>query len=283
MRRSSVQKFFAGKTVLITGGSSGIGKALALKLAQLDAEVAIAGKTREAVDSTVHEFKRAGFTLESFVGDLASEEATLQLVDDVLAQSGPPDILINNAGFATYRIFAQMTPVEISDLLAVNLLAPIQLTRGFLPHFLARGRGAVVNMSSIAGRIPLTPNMIYTTAKHGLVAWSQCLRFELARSGVQVNVICPGRVVTPFFDHETFREREQPREARHTVPLSLVVERTIDAIIRNRFITYIPRSFGLLAWTTNALSFAMQPAFARVVRKRLELMEGTDPNATIRQ
>jgi short-subunit dehydrogenase len=278
MTRSSARRYFAGKKVLITGGSSGIGKALALKLGQFGAEVAIVGKTRDGVDGTTDEFRQAGLHVKSWVCDLASEAATSQLVEQVLAQAGSPDILINNAGFATYRTFTQLEPAEISSLMAVNLLAPIQLTRGFIPHFLARGYGVIVNLSSIAGRIPLTPNMIYTTAKHGLVAWSQCLRFELAGSGIQVNVICPGRVVTPFFDHETFRARQQPREARLTVPLSVVVDRTLNAIIRNRFLTYIPRSFALLAWTTNAFSFLLHPAYARIMRRRLQLM--TEPRAS---
>jgi short-subunit dehydrogenase len=275
MKSSLARNFFARQKVLITGGSSGIGKALAFRLGEAEAEVSVVGKTREAVESAGDGFARAGLKVRTWVCDLASETATWQLVEDVLAQSGPPDILINNAGFATYRTFAQLEPAEISSLMAVNLLAPIRLTRGFVPHFLARGCGAIVNMSSIAGRIPLTPNMIYTTAKHGLVAWSECLRFELAGSGIQVNVICPGRVITPFFDHETFRAREQPREARHTVPLSLVVNRTLEAIIRNRFVTYIPRSFGLLAWTTNAFSALVHPAYAHIMRKRLQSMPRT--------
>jgi NAD(P)-dependent dehydrogenase (short-subunit alcohol dehydrogenase family) len=275
MKSSVARKFFAGRKVLITGGSSGIGKALAFSLAEAGAEVSVVGKTQQGVDGAIDEFARSGLRVTSWACDLASEAATWQLAEDVVAQAGPPDILINNAGFATYRAFAQLEPAEISSLMAVNLLAPIRLTRGFVPHFLARGSGVIVNMSSIAGRIPLTPNMIYTTAKHGLVAWSECLRFELAGSGIQVNVICPGRVITPFFDHETFRVREQPREARHTVPLSLVVDRTLQAIIQNRFMTYIPRSFGFLAWTTNAFSALVHPAYAHIMRKRLQSMPRT--------
>lgn len=274
MTRCSIHRFFAGKKVLITGGSSGIGKALALSIGKAGAEVSVVGKTPDAIQGAEADFKDARLEVRSWLCDLTNQTATMQLVEQILAQSGAPDILINNAGFATYRTFAQLEAKEISSLIAVNLLAPILLTRGFIPHFLARGGGAIVNMSSIAGRIPLTPNMIYTTAKHGLIAWSQCLRFELAGSGIQVNVICPGRVITPFFDHETFRARQQPREARHTVPLSLVVDRTLDAIIHNRFLTYIPRSFALLAWMTNAFSFLVHPAYAQITRRRLRLMGG---------
>jgi short-subunit dehydrogenase len=275
--KGSAHKFFSGKRVLITGGSSGIGKALAFKLLEADAEVSIVGKTRNAVESAALEFNRAGFQVVPWACDLADEEATLQLVNDVLAQTGAPDILINNAGFATYRTFEQLPLDEISALIGVNLLAPIRLTRGFIPAFIARRSGIIVNISSIAGRIPLTPNMVYTTAKHGLVAWSQCLRFELECFNIRINIICPGRVVTSFFDHETFRAREEPREARHTIPLPYVVDQTLDAIVRNRFITYIPKSFGLWVWAMNAFPFLMTPVYQRMMRRRLRTIDRMPP------
>ncbi len=277
MNNATTHEFFAGKTVLITGGSSGIGKALAFKLAQGGAEVSIVGRTSDAVEATAREFKRAGFQVASWSCDLAEETATLQLASDVLAQTGPPDILINNAGFATYRTFEQLSLTEISSLIAVNLLAPIRLTRGLIPGFIARRSGIIVNVSSIAGRIPLTPNMIYTTAKHGLVAWSQCLRFEMEYFNIHVNVICPGRVVTSFFDHETFRARQQPREARNNIALSYVVDHTLDAIVRNRFMTYIPRRFGLLAWTMNAAPFLVTPWYHHMMRRRLGMIDRSSP------
>jgi short-subunit dehydrogenase len=275
MSNASNHEFFAGKTVFITGGSSGIGKALAFELAQKGADVSIVGRTRDAVEETGREFNRAGLQVMTWPCDLSDETATLRLVNDVLAQTGPPDILINNAGFATYRTFEQLSTDEISSLIAVNLLAPIRLTRGFIPAFIARRSGVIVNVGSIAGQIPLTPNMIYTTAKHGLLAWSQCLRFELECFSIHVNVICPGRVVTPFFDHETFRTRQPPREARHTVRLPQVVDRTLDAVVRNRFMTYIPKSFGLLVWTMNAAPFVVSPLYRHMMRRRLGMIDRT--------
>ena len=275
MSNASNHEFFAGKTVFITGGSSGIGKALAFRLAEKGAQVSIAGRTPDEVKETGREFNRAGLRVLTWPCDLSDETATLRLVNDVLAQTGPPDILINNAGFATYRTFEQLSTDEISSLIAVNLLAPIRLTRGFIPAFIARRSGVIVNVGSIAGQIPLTPNMIYTTAKHGLVAWSQCLRFELECFSIHVNVICPGRVVTPFFDHETFRTRQPPREARHTVRLPQVVDRTLDAVVRNRFMTYIPKSFGLLVWTMNAAPFLVSPFYRHMMRRRLGMIDRT--------
>jgi short-subunit dehydrogenase len=275
MSNASNHEFFAGKTVFITGGSSGIGKALAFRLVEKGAQVSIVGRTPDAVKETGREFNRAGLHVMTWPCDLSDEMATLRLVNEVLAQTGPPDILINSAGFATYRTFEQLSTDEISSLIAVNLLAPIRLTRGFIPAFIARRSGVIVNVGSIAGQIPLTPNMIYTTAKHGLVAWSQCLRFELECFNIHVNVICPGRVVTPFFDHETFRTRHPPREARHTVRLPQVVDRTLDAVVRNRFMTYIPKSFGLLVWTMNAAPFVVSPLYRHMMRRRLGMIDRT--------
>ena len=151
----------------------------------------------------------------------------------------------------------------------------MRCTRAFLPQMIARRSGAVVNMASIAGRLILTPNGTYTAAKHGLVAWSETLRYELMRFGLQVNVICPGRVETAFFDHPTFKARAHRPESRLTITLDDVADATIGAIERNRAITYVPRSLGLVVWLMNALPFITRPLSARLQVNRVASMGHT--------
>lgn len=274
-RSAAVRDYFRGKKVLITGGSTGIGRALARAMAELGAEVALVAHRPQALEEAVEEFTQANLRARAFICDLADAAQTAALAQRVLEEFGAPDILVNNAGFATYRPFEQQPAEEMEALMAVNLLASLRLTRALLPSFIARRSGAVVNIASIAGKLPLTPNMTYTAAKHGLVAWSECLSYELARFNIRVHVICPGRVLTPFFDHETFRARAARPETSYTIPLSQVVEGTLEAIVRGRFLTYIPRTFAFLVWAKNALPFIVGPLYRRLMRQRIEALYQT--------
>lgn len=272
---------FAGRRVLVTGGTSGIGFALARAWRERGAVVAIAGRDPASVEPAAAELSRVPpaadgdvAPVRGYAADLADAGQTADLAARVLADAGgePPDVLVNNAGFAVYRAFEESSPAEIEALLAVNLLSAVRLTRALLPGMIARRSGAVVNVASIAGRLPLTPCGTYTAAKHGLVAWSECLRGEVARFGVQVNVVCPGRVLTPFFDHETFQRRATRPEARMTVPMDRVVAGTLAAVARNRPVAYIPGHLALFAWAKHALPFAVNPLWNRLVRARIEAL-----------
>lgn len=269
-RSRKVQEYYRGKKVLVTGGSSGIGKALAWAMAELGAEVALVAHRPDLLREATEELSRANLQARAFVCDLADAAQTAELAQRVLAEFGVPDLLVNNAGFATYRPFEQQPVDEMEAIIAVNLMACLRLTRALLPSFIARGSGAVVNVASLAGKLALTPNMVYTTAKHGLVAWSECLSYELARFNIGVHVICPGRVLTPFFDHETFRTRAKRPETEHTIPMETVVEGTLQAVAHGRLLTYIPKSYAPLVWAKNVLPFIAGPIYRRLMLQRIE-------------
>ena len=267
---------FAGHHVLVTGGTSGIGLALARAWLERGAEVTIAGRDPAGVERAAAELGQVagGQSVRGYAADLADTGQTMDLAARVLADNGgrSPDVVVNNAGFAIYRPFEESPPEEVEALLAVNLLAPVRLTRALLPGMIQRGSGAVVNVASIAGRLPLTPCGTYTAAKHGLVAWSECLRAEVARFGVQVNVVCPGRVLTPFFDHETFQQRTARPEARLTVPMAQVVTGTLAAVARDRPVAYIPSHLALFAWAKHAFPFLVNPLWDHLLRARVEAL-----------
>jgi short-subunit dehydrogenase len=271
MRSQRVMQFYEGKKILITGGSSGIGKALAHALAGMT-KVAIVAHKSEALKATVEEFAREGLSVQPFNCDLSDAKQTEALARRVMDEFGLPDILVNNAGFATYRPFEQIPPEEMDALMEVNLMACLRLTRALVPDFIRRRSGTIVNIASIAGRLALTPNIVYAAAKHGMVAWSECLSYELARFHIPVCVICPGRVLTSFFDHETFRARAARPEVRYTVPLSRVVDGTLKSVACGRFLTYIPRTLGLLVWAKNAMPFIIEPLYRRLMLQRIETL-----------
>jgi short-subunit dehydrogenase len=272
--RKTLASFFSGKRVAITGGSSGIGKALAQRILALGAKVAIISEKPEFLESTRNELSAEGLSVCAFACDLASPEEISVLVSTVIAEVGVPDILINNAGFAVYRTFEQSSLAEIDRLVAVNMLASLRLTHYFLPYFIERNSGIIVNMASIAGTMPITPNATYCAAKHALVSWSECLSYEVERFGIHVNTICPGRVLTPFFDHETFRTRAARRETAYTVALGKVVDGTLCAIYRDRAFTYIPRTLGLISYFRSSLPFLFRPAYRILMRSRINSIYG---------
>ena len=257
------------KKVLITGGSSGIGKRLAADLLRAGANVIVVADEPGRLRDAVKELSAISPLVTGVACDVGDRDRVRAMRDQVLEWYGCPDILINSAGFATYKTFAAMEIEEIERLVNVNLVGAMRCTRAFLPHMIERRSGAIVNMASIAGRLVMTPNGTYSAAKHGLVAWSETLRYELAGSGIQVNVICPGRVETPFFDHESFRTRGPRVEARYTITVEDVSRATRRAISRNRFITYMPRVLGLLVWLTNALPFVVKPLYGMLLTSRI--------------
>lgn len=130
---------------------------------------------------------------------------------------------------------------------------------------IARGSGQVVNVASVSGLITLTPNAVCGAAKAGIISWSRALRIELARFGIGVSCVCPGRVETPFFDHDTFRRRRHRRETEPTVPMPVVVDAILDAARRNREIVTVPRYFGWLSRAAAAVPplLSMQHALLR--------------------
>lgn len=258
------------RVALITGGSSGIGKRLAADLLASHAQVIIVSERPDRLEQAVEELSAISPRIHGVHCDIGDCDSVMHMQEQVLSKYGCPDVLINNAGFATYRTFEQSDIEEIERLVNVNLLGAMRCTRAFLPCMIARGTGAIVNMASIAGRLVLTPNGTYCAAKHALVAWSETLRYELARYNIQVNVICPGRVETPFLDHETFKNRAPRPETRYTISVEDVSRATLRAIAHNHFMTYVPWTFGLVVWLTNTLPFLVKPVFGRLMLSRIQ-------------
>lgn len=268
-------QYFSGKRVLITGGSSGIGKALAHKLLTLGARVAILSDLQRSLDTACREFTSAGFSVPALQCDLADTSAILHARDQLLNSStldgfGTPDILVNNAGFGVYRTFEESPAEEIERLLEVNLLGAMRLTKELLPAFIERRSGSIVNVSSIAGRLPITPNATYAAAKHGMVGWSHCLRYELSHFNVKVNLICPGRVETRFFEHETFRRSQNRPGTGWTVSMDQVVAGILTAIEKNRAVTYVPSTLGIFSWAREVAPFVAGRMFDRLMFRRID-------------
>ena len=234
--------------VLIVGGSSGIGKHLAQTYLSLGHEVVIVADKKEKLYKAEKELAKISPKVKAFCCDIAQTKSVSKMAKAVLSSQGCPDILVNNAGFAVYRTFEQSSLGEIERLIQVNLLGALRCTHAFLPSMIKRRSGHIVNIASVAGMMPITPCAAYGAAKYGMVGMSEALRYELRDFNIKVQLVCPGRVDTPFFEHETFQKRPRRSETEKTVPIERVSKGIIRAIEKNNFYTVIPWSLGVAIW-----------------------------------
>jgi uncharacterized protein len=254
--------------VLITGGSSGIGKHLAGAYLARGDQVIIVSKSVDKLEAARAELARTSSSISAIPCDVSDPEAVRRMTASVLSAPGCPDILVNNAGFAVYRSFEQSSIEEIEKLISVNLTGTLRCIHGFLPAMIARRSGHLVNVASLAGLMPITPCAAYGAAKHGIVGISETLRFELADFNVKVHLVCPGRVETPFFDHETFQRRPHRPETERTVPIEDISRAVIESVERDRFLTVIPRMLAWSAWVRNMCPPLVDAWLGKLLRER---------------
>ncbi len=193
---------FRGRVALVTGAASGIGKATACRLASEGAGVAIVDRDGEGAAEVASEIRDGGGRAAAFACDVSDGAAVAQATRDVERALGPVDVLANVAGIGDA---AGLDGIEaIGDerwrlVLAVNLDGPFFTCRAVLPGMAARGRGTVVNVSSLAGRWKsVNGGLAYTASKAGLIGLTRHLAFDYGPRGVRVNAICPGGVDTPM-------------------------------------------------------------------------------------
>ena len=263
---------WSGRRVLITGGSSGIGKHLAGDLLRKGASVGIVADDPVKLNSAETELRQISSDVWSHVCDVAVLDDVRAMARDYRQRFEAPEVLINNAGYAVYYTFEQTPPDEIQRLFHVNLVGAAMVTREFIPDMIRAGGGHVVMMASIAGRIPMTPCAVYSASKHGLVALAELLAIETARFNVKLHVVCPGRVETDFFAHESFQTRVHRPETTRTISVEAVSSAVMTAVHRNRFMTYVPWYYGMLSWLAAAAPGIFRPFWHRLMSSRVEDM-----------
>lgn len=191
----------AGKVVLISGASSGIGKATARQYAQAGASVALVARRIDLLKDIVAQIRAEGGSADAFGADVADEQQAVAAVRWAEQAFGRIDILVNNAGIIRPGSIATSNSQGWRDTFDVNLLAPMYLSQAVLPAMQERGDGHIVMISSNAARIaPSAGNAAYAVSKYGINVLSAALRKEVAASGVRVSVIDPGTTATDIAD-----------------------------------------------------------------------------------
>lgn len=190
---------FAGKSVLVTGGSSGIGKAVAAVMAARGADVVIAGLDQAEVDKAVAELVgTATGSVSGIAVDVRSEDEVRTMVAAAAAPTGGLDVVVTAAGVQRYGTAADTTTAEWDEVLAINLRGCFLTARFAIPHLRARGGGAVVVVSSVQAFVTQRDVAAYTTSKAGLLGFVRSMAVDEARNNIRVNAVCPGSVDTPM-------------------------------------------------------------------------------------
>jgi glucose 1-dehydrogenase len=195
-----------GKNVLVTGGSSGIGQAIAVRFAEHGANVVInylttpdeAAMTEQQVHACVNKVQQHGVRDVLVQGDVSNEEDVVRLVGEAAERLGGLDILVNNAGIQVSRPSEDLTSAQFDRVLAVNLRGAFLCAREAIKHFLAGDGGSIVNVSSVHQMIPKPNYLGYSVSKGGMMNLTRTLALEYAGRGIRVNGIGPGATITPI-------------------------------------------------------------------------------------
>jgi len=189
----SPQAILTGKVAIVTGGGSGLGEATARVFAQAGAAVALTGRRADKLAETARKIETAGGRALVLPCDMARPDAVRGMIDEAARQGGGLDMLVNNAGrHAQFVPTAEVTLADFDDYVAINLRGPFVAIQSALPHMLARGGGAIVNIASMAGLVGLKYASSYCAVKGGLIQLTRAVAVEVADKNIRVNCVCPG-------------------------------------------------------------------------------------------
>lgn len=199
----------SGKVVLISGASRGIGRGIAVEFAKESATVIINYRDNyESAINTKEQIEDLGGYGYIIKGDISSYEECKRIVDDVLFKFGKIDVLVNNAGISLINVFSFCTEDDFDNILGTNLKGTLNLTHNVVKHMIERKKGSIINISSIWGEVGASCEVLYSTSKGGINAFTKALGKELAPSNIRVNAICPGVIDTEMNNCFSKEEKE---------------------------------------------------------------------------
>jgi short-subunit dehydrogenase len=229
-----------GRTALVTGASSGIGRALAARLAAEGARVALVARREAELAKLADEIRQAGGDAVALACDVGERTAVERTARIAIERLGAIDLLVNNAGYGRHRRFLDWDAADIERMMRVNYLGAVWFTKALLPQMTERHSGWVVFLSSVAGRIPIPEESAYAATKFALLGLAEALSIEVEDAGVHVMSVLPGVIRTPFFDADMF-ERLPPVARRSMVEVDGLVDAILHGLARGRREITYPR------------------------------------------
>jgi 3-dehydrosphinganine reductase len=225
---------FKGLVIVITGGSSGLGKSLAQRLVERGANLALIARDEKKLARVKNElsaFCTTGQRVEIFPCDVSDSAATEKTLNTIADTVGSPDILINSAGILREGYFEKLPLSTFREVMDINYFGVLTYIKAIIPFFKQKGRGRIVNISSLGGKIGSFGYTAYCSSKFAIVGLTDTLRAELKPQNIKLHLVCPGEFESPMVDDlNTYRTTEN-RIVTQTVPV-LQLDVVADAIIR---------------------------------------------------
>lgn len=276
-------RIFEGATAIVTGGASGIGRALGEELARCGAEVVLADRQIEVAQDVAEHIEASGGSAKAVNIDVTDFMAMNSLVKETTRRTGRLDYIFNNAGIVIGGTAEHLSIDDWNKIIDVNLRGVVNGIQAAYAIMIEQGFGHIVNTASMAGIMPNPVNVPYAAAKHAVVGLSQSLRVEAAHMGIRISVICPGVIRTPILDGGEYgainmkipadRLSEIWEELRPMAP-DIFAKKVLRAVANNKAIIIVP-SWWKIIWWLNRLSPALGIAFAKnrfnKMRKEFEL------------
>jgi NAD(P)-dependent dehydrogenase (short-subunit alcohol dehydrogenase family) len=250
-KRSKAHRAVSGKTAIVTGGASGIGKALGAALASAGADVVIADRQASVAEEVARELRDRGGAATAVELDVRDFPQMKRIVDDTAARTGKVDMFFNNAGIGVGGEMDGYVRADWDDVIDVNLRGVAYGVQAVYPLMVRQGFGHIVNTASMAGLVSTAGEGSYTAAKHGVVGLSKSLRIEAKRHGVRVSVLCPGAIRTPILaggkygrlNFDGLREEQILKMWAALRPMDVdeFARQSLDLVIANEAIIVVPR------------------------------------------
>ena len=259
---------FKNKVVVITGASSGIGEAAALKFSKKGAKIVLVARRKDKlleVENKIKEFSQSTLVCQC---DVSNKEEVNLMSKIVLDKFGRIDILVNNAGFVIYGKVNELTSEEIVSQMETNYFGMIYCTKAFLPQMLKQHSGHIVNVASVGASFSVPGVSSYCATKFAMLGFSEGLRHELYGTGVGLTVVSPIMVRTPLFEHPSFANF-----SKFSTGISLSSETVAKTIIKasnsSRLEIVVPTVARAAIWFKQTFPFLINPIIGRMFRKQL--------------
>ncbi|MCQ4023007.1 MULTISPECIES: elongation factor P 5-aminopentanone reductase [unclassified Ruminococcus] len=192
------------KSALITGGSRGIGAAIAVSLAKEGYDIAVTYKERsDSAENVIQQARQFGVKATAFKADVKSFARAHEIADAAIKEFGQIDVLVNNAGIASSSLFTDLSFDEWNEIIGTNLTGCYNFCHAVLPHMIRRHSGSIINISSMWGQVGASCEVAYSASKAGIIGLTKALAKEVGLSGIRVNAIAPGVISTEMLDEYT--------------------------------------------------------------------------------
>lgn len=258
---------FKGKTVVITGASSGIGAASCIEFAKKGANLALVARRKEKLEEL--EKTLAKFDINTLVCECdVSDKAQVQKMSySVMEKFGRVDVLVNNAGFAIYGAISDLTIEEIESQMKTNYFGMIYCIKNFLPKMLEQKSGHIVNVASVAASFGLPGIASYCASKFAMLGFSEGLKHELKGTGIGITVVSPIMVRTSFFDHHSFKH--MPKYSPTSLSAKTVAKAIVSAANSSRLEIIVPSVVRGAVWAKHTIPYIINPILGRAFRKQM--------------